>query len=423
MGDRLVLVALESRRARLVVLAATVAFAALLAVIVVRPAIAWYSARGDSIPALERALAWDPSDATLHLGLGYAYASLVPADVARATAHYDTAIRLRPTDARPRLLAALLTGPGHPRGAPQRKFIEEAMRLDPHNVTIRWEAALLYLEWGDRDAALAHLTYVLAVDPLQRDAAFHLARMLLRPGQDPGALLPTRPEQLTNVLLAALSHEDVLLAELAWTRRVPLEPPLPGWVTRRFMSLLLAKRDGGAARRAWLALMPEGEARSDAGRVWNGGFETERLEGWGLDWHVDKTWGAEVALDRFVAARGSRSLRVSFSSFSSLDFSGVSQFVAVEPGQRYRLRALAKASGFATQSGLKLEVVLPGRVEQWLAETPAITGTTAQWIPLETDVEVPPHASLVLLRVRRQPSQGPEGNLAGKVWLDEVTLR
>jgi hypothetical protein len=29
----------------------------------------------------------------------------------------------------------------------------------------------------------------------------------------------------------------------------------------------------------------------------------------------------------------------------------------------------------------------------------------------------------VLLRVRREPAREPEGNLGGKVWLDEVTLQ
>jgi hypothetical protein len=157
--------------------------------------------------------------------------------------------------------------------------------------------------------------------------------------------------------------------------------------------------------------------------VWNGGFETERLLGWGLDWRIRKLWGVDVALDRFVAAAGSRSLRLTFNSFPSLDFDGVTQLVAVEPDRQYRLRALVKAVDFTTRSGLKLQVVVPGPLEQLLAETPPISGSTADWVRLEAPVTIPPGATLVMIKVRREPASEPEGNLGGKVWLDEVSLQ
>jgi hypothetical protein len=142
-----------------------------------------------------------------------------------------------------------------------------------------------------------------------------------------------------------------------------------------------------------------------------------------MDWRVQKTWGVEVAIDRFVAAAGSRSLRLTFNSFPTLDFDGVTQFVAVEPGRSYRLRALAKATDFATRSGIKMQVVVPGMLEQSLAETPTVSGTTGDWVRLETPVTIPANTSLVMLKVRREPAVEPEGNLSGKVWLDEVTLQ
>ncbi|HEX9843063.1 MAG TPA: hypothetical protein VGC20_09950, partial [bacterium] len=155
--------------------------------------------------------------------------------------------------------------------------------------------------------------------------------------------------------------------------------------------------------------------------VWNGGFERERLRGWGFDWQVRHAWGIEVRLDHFAAASGQQSLRLTFNSFPSLDFSGVYQRIAVEAGSVYRLRALAKALEFTTQSGVKLQVVTPDG-EQVLGETPAITGTTGDWVALEADVQVPDEITLVMLRVRRERAPGPEGNLGGKVWLDDITL-
>jgi hypothetical protein len=113
---------------------------------------------------------------------------------------------------------------------------------------------------------------------------------------------------------------------------------------------------------------------------------------------------------------------LTFNSFPTLDFAGVSQFVPVEPGREYRLRALAKAQDFTTSSGLKLEVVSPGD-DEVLAETSPISGTSADWVPLETGVRIPEGTSLVRVRLRREKAAGPEGNLGGKVWVDEVSLR
>ena len=422
-GARLVLVPLESRASRAVVLALTLVFAGWLALKLASPAIAWYDGRGDKIPGLARAVKWDPQNAELHIRLGHAYANRVPADAAQASAHYGEAVRLRPTDAYPRLLQALLADKQGNRPA-ARAAIGEAVQLDPHNVSIRWEAALLALGWGERDTGLDHFKYVLGVDPAQRDAAFQLARTLLRPGEDPASLLPSDVDGLTNVMMAALRQRDMTLAGIAWRQRIQLEPPLPDEMLKHYVAVTLEQGAGTLARAAWLSFVTDGSPTSESNAVWNGGFETERLLGWGLDWRVQKAWGVDVALDRFAAAAaGNRSLRLTFNSFPTLDYDGVTQLVAVEPGREYRLRALAKAIDFTTRSGLKLQIVVPGIAEQLLGETATISGTTKDWVPLEARATIPPHTTLVMLKVRREPASEPEGNLAGKVWLDEVSLQ
>ncbi len=413
------LIPLESRATRAGVLALTFVLAASLAVVILGPAIADTLVRRATTAAdLERALAWDRRDATLHARLGWIYQD--GGDYARARAHLEAALQLRPTDAYAWLyLASLADRQGdHARA---RHALETAVRLNPHDVTIRWEAGLMAFRWGDRERALEHFRYVLAVDPAQGDAAFQLAGMLLAPGAKPASLLPDDRDQLTNVLLAAIRSEDAALAEVAWTKRAAFAPPLPEDIARRCLDFLVAKGEGARARMVWRTLVPP-VGQADGNALWNGGFEAERLLGWGLDWQVHRVWGVDVALDRFVAARGSRSLRLSFASFPSLDFGGVWQAVAVEPGREYHLRAFARAEDFTTRSGLKIQVVVPGTVEQWLAETATISGTTRDWVPLETKVQIPPGISLVTVRLRREPAREPEGNLGGKVWLDDVRL-
>ncbi len=417
MNNQALLIRLESRRSRALVVALALVVAGALACVIVRPVVAQRLAmNATSTEDLARAAAWDPNDPAVHIWLGHAYER--QGDLDRARARFEEARRLRPSEAYPVMQLGLLA---ERRRDPQaaRDAIRTALALDPHNVAIRWDAALLALRLDDREQALDHLRYVLAVDPAQRDAAFQLGRALLRPDEDSQILLPSDPDGLTTILTAALEHDDLPLANVAWARRVSLGPPFPGDVGRRYLQRLLEDGEGPAARAVWSRLI-RGPATDD-NAVWNGGFEADRLLGWGFDWRIQRVWGVDVALDSLVAARGRRSLRLTFNSFPTLDFAGVSQLVAVEPGREYQLEARARASGFATRSGVKLEVVLPEDMVT-LAETSAIAGTT-EWIPLTASVRIPDDTSLVMLRVRRERSAAPEGNLGGKVWIDEVSLR
>lgn len=403
-------------------LALALAAAGWMARAVASPAIAQYVAwRAATAADLERAAARDPGNPDLRLRLAEAYeAGLEQADLETARRQVETALRARPSHAGTWLrLARLADREGQPARA--REALATALRYDRHDVAFRWEAALLVLRWGDTPQAIEHLRYVLEVDPARRDAAFQVARALLGTGESGASLLPAEPEALDGFLALAVRDRDLDLARAAWERRAAVPPAVPAGLQRGYLELLLENGEGPAARRLWLAVTPGRDAAAPDDAVWNGGFENDRLLGWGFDWQVQRVWGVEARLDRFAAAQGRQSLRLAFNSFPTLDFAGVSQLVAVEPGQEYRLRARARAQDFVTRSGLKLQVVTPdGR--QVLAETAAVAGTTADWVPLEAAVRIPAGTSLVRLRLRREKAATPEGNLGGKVWVDDVTL-
>jgi tetratricopeptide (TPR) repeat protein len=421
LSSRTILLRLESQSRRLLILLLTLTGAALLARAVIAPAMAEHLTAGQATAGqIERALAWDPGNPYLHERLAWLELGAFPGDLDKARHHAQAALLRRPTHAGTWLQLAVLADREGQRAQAQ-EALDTALRLDQHNVTLRWEAALLLLRWGERARAVEHLRYVIAIDPAHRDAAFQLAGALLPPGVGTASLLPAAPEALTALLAGAVQRHDVGLAEASWEQRAALSPAVPDWLQRAYLQLVVSEGQGPAARRAWLAVPHPGSPHeTDGNLIWNGGFEAERISGWGLDWQIRQTWGVEVALDRFQAARGRQSLRLAFNSYPTLDYAGVLQTVPVQAGGEYVLRALAKAVDFNTASGVKLQVT--GRNDELLGETPAIRGTTTEWIPLEARVRVPADATLVQVRVRREKAPRPEGNLGGKVWLDEISL-
>jgi thioredoxin-like negative regulator of GroEL len=155
----------------------TIAGAVWLGKVIVTPAAARYLAdRATTIPELRRAVAWDPGVPDLHLRLARAYESVLDqVDLDRARLHLESALQRRPTHSPTWLRLALLADrQGH--RARARQAADIAVRHAPLDVSIRWEAALLALHWGEQEPALEHLLYVLSGDPARRDIASELVR-------------------------------------------------------------------------------------------------------------------------------------------------------------------------------------------------------------------------------------------------------
>ena len=423
-SSRFVFVRLESASARWLVLAVVLVAAGTAAWSVIKPGIADWVGRGAlDIAGIEWVAAWDPGNPSAHSRAAMALAeSTRPEDLARARAHAEAALRLNPADGFTWFrMAEVMDRLGD--RVRSGRALATALRHDPHNVALRWEAATLLMKWGEERQAVEHLRYVLAVDPAQRHVAFQILRQLSPRGEPVEKSLPDEPEALTNLLSAGIREGDVPLARAAWERRVRLAPPLPEPLNRGYLNLLLDQRDGEAAARAWAVVAPAAGTQSQGNLIWNGNFEGDPLVGWGLGWRNARTWGVQVQIDRTVAARGGQSLRLSFNSFPNLEFRNVYQPVAVRPGQSYRLEALAKASDFVTRSGLKLQVLIPGdEPMQVIAETGTVSGTTPDWVHLSARVDVPAGISLIVVALRREKATQPEGNLGGKVWVDGVSL-
>ena len=377
--------------------------------------------RGASVAEIERALRWDPGNPHLHVRLAGLELGAFGGDLDKARRHAEAALLRRPTHAGTWLQLALLAD-RQEEPARAREALDTALRLDQHNVALRWETALLLLRWGEREPAVEHLRYVIAVDPARRDAAFQLASAILPPGTATTSLLPEEPEALAGLLAGAVRRRDLALAEAAWERRAPLAPPIPDWLQRAYLRLLLSQGQGTAARRVWLAMAPPGSPAGAGGDLmWNGGFEAERIA----------RLGPRLADPPDVGRRGgARPLPggarppVAPAGVQQLPDARLRRGPAAGPGPGGRpVPPPRPREGGRLQHHVRRQA--PGHRaddDEPLGETRAISGTTADWVPLEARVRIPADTTLVQVRVRREKAPGPEGNLGGKVWLDDVSF-
>jgi hypothetical protein len=96
---------------------------------------------------------------------------------------------------------------------------------------------------------------------------------------------------------------------------------------------------------------------------------------------------------------------------------GIFQYIAVQPGTRYRLSAWVKSEDLETANGPAL-TVLDGYNNDVYGFTEETIGTTS-WHLVETELKTGPEARLLILAVLRRPG---ETRIQGKFWIDDIKL-
>ncbi len=156
--------------------------------------------------------------------------------------------------------------------------------------------------------------------------------------------------------------------------------------------------------------------------VQNGGFESpikaenETLFGW----RFTPTEKFDVKLDSSSKKEGNRSLRLSFNGFNNVEIKNLRQYVAVQPGKRYRLTFWMRTENLKSAGTPNLEVVNANDDKVITATNPFPPGTN-DWQQLKLDFTVPANAEAIELRTGR----GYCGNgcpIFGSVWYDGFLL-
>ena len=81
-----------------------------------------------------------------------------------------------------------------------------------------------------------------------------------------------------------------------------------------------------------------------------------------------------------------------------------------------------KTAGITTDSGPRLEVRDASDPAELQALSESLTGSTMGWSPVALDFKAGPQTELIVVTVIRLPSRKLDNLIAGKVWVDDVTL-
>jgi tetratricopeptide (TPR) repeat protein len=244
--------------------------------------------------------------------------------------------------------------------------LRRATQLAPRYFETRWALAnlLLRARRGDTLAAFRHALEASGADPEQTDwrAALNAYDTIAKASENNlSALFEVAPPD--NVAQAALAyslaeHDDLDQSLEIW-RRLPVRESVS---YRRIVIQLLKKlRSRGrftAAREVWNSV--ESWARSDGGLavanyqpnlIINGGFErapvSERIPELndppaGFDWVIGRHPEVRARRAEMEKHGGAQALHLSFAAAMRSEYRGISQIVAVEPRQSYRLSFFVK---------------------------------------------------------------------------------
>ena len=259
-----------------------------------------------------------------------------------------------------------------------------------------------------------------------RVPVFDLARRL---EEDPEVirreLVPQTPEARADYLQFLVSREILDEAYPVWQEVARNGSPETVRLGNSYVDALVRAGKGSDAARVWdeliaitgQTLRPQGELLT------NGDLENQFLNA-GLDWRLTPSAGYQIALDAFLFQNGTRSLRVTFDGTVNPNFEGISQTIPVDPNRRYRFQAYLRADGITSDNGPFFRIGSRGAPpeETFTVTTPPRVQTMG-WVREQLDFQTGPRTSLVIIQLRRLPSQKLNNLIQGKVWIDNLSVK
>jgi tetratricopeptide (TPR) repeat protein len=392
----------------------------------VRDALAAYFASQDTVAGLSRATRFEPGnpDNWYALGRFWQY-NLLNSDSLNAVAAYQKALSLNPqfTDAWLELAAAYESlGNVGEAGEAYRK----AQQAYPLSAQVAWSYGNFLLRQGDSPNAFREIRRAVAADPHRGSEAFSRC---VRVEPDVEKVLdqvipPSRDVYLD--IIDQLAHDDKTAEALhTWDRVVRLEPELRLRSVWELVGSLRRNHQIEEAVRVWkqaaafAGFKDLGDPRGSV--LWDGGFESGETA-LAYTWNFSPNYqGVQLRVQSEEKHSGSRALRITFDGRSNLSFRDVCHVFPVKPGTAYRFSAWVHSRDLSTDQGVHFLLSAFGGVDAAPLATSDMLGSLA-WQEIAAQWTAPATASEAQVCLERLPSDQPDNQIHGTLWVDDVAV-
>jgi tetratricopeptide (TPR) repeat protein len=378
---------------------------------------------------LELAAKLEPGNSDYQLQLGRLFEYNVPdIDPNRALEHLSRATRLNPRNAQTWLdLGAALEFQG--RTGEAEACLGRVDFLAPNIPAYQWAIGNFLLLHGNVAEAFRHFKVVLAGTSQYNQALFNTAwKASGDANQILEQLIPQDVSTEFVYLYYLLNEKRYPEAASVWKRIAASSQPFPPAQAARYIDALIGARQPEQAYQVWSELRNKGLIRAtyqetDQNLIINGNFEEEVMN-MGFDWRIGigGLEGVYVGLDQTNFHSPSHALFIQFGGKQNVYFNRVMQYVRVKPRHAYRLRGFVKTERITTDSGPRLQVW--DAYDQSLLNQPSesLVGSTSGWQTVTLDFTTAAKTELIAVGVLRLPSRKFDNLIAGKVWVDDLTL-
>ena len=372
---------------------------------------------------LDLASRLDPGNSDYHLRLGRIYQySLSDIDPIRAMAELTRATQLNPMDAQPWLdLGAAQVVAGKIDEA--EVSLRQADYLAPNLPGFQWAIANFFLLHGNNSEAMRHFKVVLAGTDVYNREIFSTAWKAVGDGdQILATLIPDRVSAEFSYLYFLLGQNKGPEAKKVWERIAANPTSFGAGAAALYINWLMGTHQPDEAYSVWTDLKKRKmvtESAAPGNLVANGDFE-QGIENFGFGWRIVNFPGVYVTQDSALFHSSGHSVLIAFTGKGNLAYQGLQQWVKVTPGVAYQARAYMKTEGITTDSGPRLQVFDTFNPPALNAFSDQLTGTNAGWNLLSVDFK--PKSSYVTVSITRVPSGKLDNNIAGKVWVDDVSV-
>jgi tetratricopeptide (TPR) repeat protein len=410
-----------TRLGRIGILCSALCVAVILSWSSIRAAVAEHYEELLNLHGLQRATEVEPRNSKYwHLLGRYFQEDLEAQDLRRSIECYHTSLSLDPRSADVWLdLAGAYES--LPDLAAARAAYLEAKRLYPSSAVVAWRYGNFLFRQNELAGGLLEVRHAVEGDARLGLPAFLECRHWgLNMDVILGEALPPIPRVYLDVLWQLTDERDTDIGLKVWAKLVALRPKLQIREPSFFVDGLLNSQRASEALRIWreaLSLTDLPPMDDVHGLIWDGGFETNVLNG-GLAWRIEPDRMVRVSFDDKIKHSGARSLRIDIAEKDISGLVGVCQSVVIEPGAAYDFSAWIRTRAIPQEGGFFLRLFTRGAQAGQTVSTSKLDGTS-EWTQVSATWTSPDQSHLAQVCLARLPAFQ---QLPGTVWVDDVSL-